>query len=371
MIKKLLVRIINYIFYFFNIEDNKIIFESGRQKVDGNPLAIYQYIKKNCPNDFKTIWLIEKNTDTSSLNKDDYTYYKTFKAFYHLATAKYWIRSQSIGSIIKKKKNQIYIQTWHGGGAFKKCGYDIENVDEIKPLEHVLEWDYYIATDPYNAQMIQSSTGYNKKVLTIGSCRTDEIINFNKNSLKKIKRALNINDNNKKIILYAPTFRETDLTSKNINIPILELGENKNIIVLVRLHPQVKGLIKDILLPKNFINASDYPDIQDLLLITDILITDYSSVIFDFALLNRPIIFYAYDLNDYLIERNGFYLDYKSDLPGPIVYTEKELTKFIKNKELLINYQEKMNNFNKKYNYLNNGKVCERFIEKMKENYFK
>ena len=162
--KDLISIIITRFFSVFPIDKKKIIFETGKYKIEGNPLAIYKYIKENCKTEFKTIWLISKKTDINLLESGDYKYYKTIASFYHLATAKFWLRSNSIGSIIKKRRNQIYIQTWHGAGAFKKCGYDIKKDENSIQMKHTLEWDCYIASDLYNANMIKTSTGYNKEI---------------------------------------------------------------------------------------------------------------------------------------------------------------------------------------------------------------
>lgn len=373
--KKIINKFFNFIFYFFKINENQILFETGRDLIDEGPKALYCYIKENCPKDFKTVWLISKNTNTEILKKGEFAYYHTLKSLYFLSTSKYWIRSQSIGNILKKKKNQVYIQTWHGYLPFKKMGYDIDNTStERLPLNHVKEWDYFIASSPLDKQMIISSTGYNKKTVILGSASTDEIlkINSNINKINNIKKSLGISekDFNKKIIFYAPSFRDSDLKSKNIKLKISSLSKIKNSIILVRLHPWIKENIDNSIFSDNIIDGCLYPDSSELLAISDILISDYSSIIAKFALLNKPIIFYAYDLDLYLKER-GFYLDYKKDLPGPIVYNEKELFKTVSDIEnIQKKYENKLKEFNEKYNYLNDGHVCERIVQKIKDGFF-
>lgn len=372
--KKIISKLLNYIFYFFKIDENKILFMAGRNLIDENPKALYFYIKENCPNDFKTFWLVTRKTNTNMLTKGDFVYYNSLKGLYTLATSKYWICSQSIGNVLKKKKNQIYIQTWHGYGPSKKMGYDINNDIKRPPLPHIKEWDYFIASSPLDKQIIISSTGYNKHTVILGSAITDEILKTNKNINKKnkIKKELGINetDFNKKIILYAPSFRDSLLDNKTINLKISNLTKLENFIILVRVHPLVREKIDTSIFSKNIINACFYPDSSELLGITDILISDYSSIISKFAILNKPIILYAYDLNLYLKER-GFYLDYKKYMPAPIVYKEKDLLETILNIENIYKkFENKLIDFNKQFNYLNDGHVCERFIQKIKNNFF-
>ncbi len=371
--RKILANIINFVFSFTKIKDNKIVFESGRDKIEGNPYAIYSYIKENCPNDFLMYWLISKETNFSMIDKKECAFYRTFTYLYHLSTAKYIIRSQSTGSILKKRSGQIYIQTWHGALNLKKCGYDITDDKNREPMEHVKDWDYFIASDRYCAKAIRTSTGYQKPIISLGQARTDELVNFDSSRVKEIKEKLRIDTTkNKTIVLYAPTFRERNIDDQQFELPIETLKNNDQILLLIRLHPLVSKFMDEHRLGDNMINVSGYPEILDLLLISDVLVTDYSSSIFDYVLLKRPIIFYAYDFEQYMAERNGFYIDYKTDLPGPIAYNENELNDLVKNVDNIINdYSEKLNKFNEKYNYLNDGNVCERFVYELKNGTFR
>lgn len=364
-IKSLISQFINFIFSPFKIQDNKIIFETGRDLIDGNPKAIYDYIKNNNKHEFRTIWAVSRKTDISMLEKKDFVYYKTIKYFFHMSTAKYWIRSQSIGSIIKKKENQIYIQTWHGNGPMKKMGYDLA-INENVCINHIDEWDYYIAMNELDDKVIRSSTRYNKQSLILGSACTDTILQRSKNKkyCKGIREKLNIKQN-KKIVLYAPTFREEDLEKDVVDLNLLSLKEIEDYIFLIRLHPLIKDKVNKNIFDDSFIDVCNYPDASEILAITDILISDYSSIIYEYAVLNRPIIFYAYDINKYQKER-GFYIDYYNDLPGPIVYSEEELYDLIKNIDKIEKqYKKKIQQFNKRFNKLNDGNVSKRIVEKI------
>ena len=107
--KNLLGKIINIIFGFVKVKDNCIVFFSSRNRVDGNPKAIYLYLKKHYPKKYKIKYLVYKSTDVSELDKKDVCYYKTLKCCYYIAKAKYWILSDSVKTVIKKKKNQLFI----------------------------------------------------------------------------------------------------------------------------------------------------------------------------------------------------------------------------------------------------------------------
>lgn len=363
--KKFMSMVLQLLFGHMKIDPNKIIFETGNYKPEDNPYAIYQYLKQNYPERYRTIWFVKKGLDFGNVDPNDIVYYRTWKYFYHLSTAHIWIRSHSVGSMLKKRKDQIYIQTWHGGGAFKKCGYDVSDAKERPPVDHVKEWDYFIATDPYNASMIKTSCGYNKNVKILGLPRSDVIVNATASDIETLrKKIIPQIEKNKKIILYAPTFRENELENKKVNLPIQQLSSCDEYVILVRLHPYVRSYLDLNDLADNMINVSQYPNVQDLLLISDCLITDYSSIIFDYSILERPIIFYTYDYEDYMQERSGFYLDYETDLPGIRIDTQAKLLKNLLDYEHLCqNCEKQLRNFNEKYNKLNDGSVCERVVE--------
>lgn len=373
-IKNIISFFLNKLFAIFPIVPNKIVFESGRDLIDGNAKAIYNYIKKNDINNYRTIWLVTKSTDVSDIDTNDYAYYKTLKGLYHLSTAKYLLKNQSIGEIITKKKGQIYIQLFHGNGVMKKQGYDVNEAIERPVVSHAKEWDYYIANDENDEKTIRSATGYNGKIEILGMAAVDTVINNCKDEQKKqnVLKNLNIN-NSKKNILYAPTFRDYDLDKNIINIPIKELSKLKDYNIIIRLHPLVRTKVdKSLFNLDNFINGCNYPDVSDILAITDILITDYSSVFYEYMPKNLPIIFYPYDYDKYVALRGGFYVDYKKELPGPICYTEKELLNVIKKiDEIYPQYIEKRRKFNKKYNNLSDGKASERLVNNLINNKFK
>lgn len=366
--KKIISCFLNSIFSLFKINNKKIIFQTGRGMIDGNPKAIYDYMKEN-NKDYKLIWLVTKDTNTSKLDEKHYTNH-SLMGLYHLATAKYWIRSESLGSILKKRKEQVYIQTWHGYGTMKKMGYDVNNAKERPPLDHVKEWDYLITNDQVSEDIMLSSTGYNKELAQIGTPRTDSILKNVQDDkfIKNLKKELHI-PKNKKVILYAPTFRDEQLDMENVDLKIDALSNLKDYIILTRVHPLIRHKINKTN-NKNFIDVSLYPDVNELLVITDILITDYCSIVFEYALLERPMIFYGYDYQEYLNTR-GLYNEYPEDFPGDMVDTDEQLVEIINNIEKYKRKTSKqIKEMNKKYNLLNNGQVCKKFVEMLEEGYF-
>ena len=188
--------------------------------------------------------------------------------------------------------------------------------------------------------------------------------------VQKIKKKLGIENDNRKIILYAPTYRsnqhdaEIGYTYKEeIDFEQLKEKIGKDYIILFRAHYFVANNF-DFEKYKGFVfDVSKADDINELYIISDLLITDYSSVFFDYANLKRPIIFYMYDLEHYRDKSNGFYIDL-DELPGKIVTTQSKLEEEIQKIDQNNIYNEKYKEFNNKYNYLDDGHATERVVKK-------
>src|SRR5690606_11440098 len=184
--------------------------------------------------------------------------------------------------------------------------------------------------------------------------------------VKKVKYYYSI-PNDKKVILFAPTFRDWDANSfqKTYNdIRLLSKQVDSDTIILLRLHYLLSNKMSKMVLPENVINASEYEDIQELYLISDVLITDYSSVMFDYALLGRPMIFYCYDLEEYYYRR-GVYFNFKNDAPGPICKDINKVGEFINHPEKLDAYKVALHDFNNRFGKFEDGNATERVIKKV------
>ena len=371
--KKMMIEIINIFFKIFKVKENKLLFETGRGKVDCAPRAIYEYIKNNCNDEFKTMWLVTKEMDVSSLRDGDYCYYGTFKALYHQATSKYWIRSQSIGGILKKKKNQIYLQFWHGCGALKKGGYQVTGEKNMPTMDHAKEWDYLLVPDEKMLEHLVEAVSFKKKTYVIGKAENDSNYTITEDEKDKIRKKLGISkDEKRKIVLYAPTFREKYIENNITDIKLNKLSELDNILLMINGHPLMSKALKNSGFDKKFIDAIDYPDIHDLYKISDVLITDYSGTLFEFIFYKKMVLLYPFDFEEYSEGRNGFTFDYMNYLPFPKAFNEDELFDILKNIDKHI--EEHKDNIEKFYNIYHknsDGHVCERVINMIRNKEFK
>ena len=245
-------------------------------------------------------------------------------------------------SFFKVRRETKVLQLWHGTGSIKKFGQD-SNKGRIKELEKRLNSniDYLFVNSDLLTDEYAGAFGVDKaKVYATGLPRTDwllKLINDDKldeklNTIKdKISRKKNISIKGKKIILYAPTFRDDEVDNPKLHINIEKLMKSlpDNIILFLRLHPFVSSAFNEKDLLPNSFNVSDYKDLNELMVVSDGLITDYSSLIFDYCVLNKPMYFFADDIVEFGLNGRGFYLDYNKELPGIIPDSEEDLARII------------------------------------------
>lgn len=358
---KVFIRIYYILRIFTKLNDKRILFESYWGKsISCNPKAMMDYMVENRYDDYQFI-VVYNGKDKTSDDRIKYVNIRSIDYLYYLCTSKYWVANSHIMGELKPKKNQVYMQTWHAAGAFKKFGLDIIESEDDRAHEKLAwrkeaqNWDYLLCSSEEVRKIYSNAFGVSKDIIyPIGIPRNDCF--YNKEKILESKKYINSQIGNKlgkKIILYAPTFRDNREFKLMFDFDKLykELGDEY--VILLKLHPNIMDDAINIDKKySNFVfNFSHYGEMQELLLAADLLITDYSSVIFDFALTGNPIILYSYDLEEYKNEIRGFYYEYESFVPGPIVKTENQLIKEIKHyDELKARNSNRVKEFAKKFN---------------------
>lgn len=274
----------------------------------------------------------------------------SIKAIYYLAVGKVWVDNNRKENYIRKRKGQYYIQTWHGGIALKKIEKDYEDNLGYKYVSNAKKdskmADLYISNSNFCTNMYRNSFWYQGEILECGSPRNDILINHNPSLEQHVREKLGIS-HKVKLAIYAPTYRESnDLTPYQLDyenlLDTLEKKFGDKFVLAVRLHPLVAEQSNHLNYNERIINATPYPDLYELMAIGDVLITDYSNIMFEFSYMKKPVFLYAKDRYEYEKKR-GFYFDYGS-LPYDIATREDELTKYILDyKEE--DYLERVNDF--------------------------
>ena len=373
IIKKMVVKlnIVNflsiflYIFRIYPIKNNRILFENFTGKGYGDsPKYIAEKLMES-DNNYELYWVIKndfkfkfpKNIKTIKLY--------SLKYFYIMATAKIWVNNSRFDQYVVKRKKQIYIQTWHGGLALKKIEYDAEQKlsDYYKKVmkKDNKNIDYLISNSNFCTEMYKNGFKYDGIIKEYGTPRNDCLINDKERLSQKAKKYYNINDNTK-ILLYAPTFRNNykdnpyDIDFANLKRE-LELTTKNKWLIIVKLHPRINNsnlLIKD---SENILDATKYADIQELICACNILLTDYSSTMFEAMIAKKPVIIYAKDIENYNEER-GCYFTF-DELPFPLAKNNNELIEIIKNNNYL-KVENNYNKFAKKVGLKENGDASEK-----------
>lgn len=392
-ILRFIIRTKNYLKYkvyniCFKTDDKYIFFECfGGRNYTCSPKFIYEkMLLMDEFKDFTFIWSfidLEKhdivNSDRTQIIKHGSgDYYK------YLSKSKYWVVNSIINESITKKANQIYVQCWHGT-PLKRLRCDIEvngatlnTIDEIRKRNDMdaKRFDYFISPSKYATSKFVSAFNLKKLgkesiIIEEGYPRNDSLFTYKKKDVKMIKEKLSL-PADKKVMFYMPTFRDNQHTSGvgytyNLEIDFDSIRKKfeKDYVILFSSHYFVANSI-DLNKYKDFIfNVSGYDDINELFVVSDLVITDYSSIFFDYANLERPIIFYMYDFDDYKGNLRDFYLDL-DELPGPITKTQSDLEDCLTNIDKISKeYKKKYKKFNEKFNYLDDGNASKRVINKI------
>ena len=387
-IKKFLGRIIkatyNIWYRFISVDEKTILFISFHGRgYNCNPKYLHKYLLTNEKyKDYKFIWAVKKGKG-KDISGAEVIRYNSVKYFYYLAKSKYWIVNCKLPRHILKKDDQVYLQTWHGT-PLKRLAHDIEIGEDAKFYRtsiskkemtetydiDVKRYDYLISPNKFSTEKFQSAFHIERnRIIETGYPRNDYLTNISDLEIKNLKEKYKIPED-KKVILYAPTWRDNSFNVKGYTFKLeVDFARWKEVlgeeyVVIFKPHYLITNKFDNEGLEEFLYTIREDKDINELYVISDILVTDYSSVFFDYAILHRPILFYMYDLKEYEEEVRGFYLDINKDLPGNIFTKEEELLKEISNIE---NYKKNtsklLDDFNNTYNYLQDGHASDRVIK--------
>lgn len=350
------------------VEERKILFisSSGKGYMCNGKYITEELLRQG--QDVDMVWAVNnmgcKVPDgVRKVKKDSYEYY------HEVATARVWIDNERKDIQIKKRDGQYYIQTWHGSGPLKKVEKDVEDKlspEYVRMAKHDGEMiDLFLSSTSANSYMYRNSFYSNGEILECGSPRNDVMFQNPPVDRNKVLHSLGIENRKAKIVLYAPTFRHTreesaetyDLDAERV-IDELNKKFQGEFIMLLRFHcwdvsefDRIKSLYA------GCINTTGYEDTQELLAISDVLITDYSSIMWDFSLKRTPVFLYQNDAQQYMYSR-GFYC-HPDEWPYPRAYDMDGLCKAISEFKQA-EYTEKVDAFLKRWSSFDDGFASKR-----------
>lgn len=371
-------------------DKKKVIFctFSGRGYSD-SPRAIYEYmLRSEKYQDYSFVWIFQKPERFRFLEENPRTtlvQWATVPYEKAMASAGYWIFNYRVSDHIWPKEDQVYVECWHGT-PLKRLGWDLtaggnvmNSIAEIRQKYDLdsAKFKYLLSPSPYCTEKFTSAwnlaaQGKADTILEQGYPRNDALTNATEADIERVKRTLHITPEEiggKKVILYAPTWRDNQHDSATgysytlgVDFDRLRQALGEEYIILFRAHYLVASQF-DFAAYEGFVwDVSSYPDINDLYLAADLLITDYSSVFFDYAILRRPVLFYMYDLAAYRDDIRGFYISL-DELPGPVVETEDELIEAIPAQLSTRAWDARYDAFLRRFAPFDDGEASRRVVE--------
>jgi CDP-glycerol glycerophosphotransferase len=278
-----------------------------------------------------------------------------------------------------RRVGQTVVQTWHGVG-LKRIGLDIERVRFANKsyLDNIRieadNTDFVVSPNPFTSPILRRAFAVKGELLETGAPRNDIFYAPDIEQRRaRVRQRLGLGTTGSRIILYAPTWRDhvhhRGRYRLDLHVDLVwlasELGDGYAVLfrkhsnIVDNLPPQMSRAVLDV---------SDYPDIQELLLVADVLITDYSTLMFDFANTGRPMIFYTYDLEHYRETLRGFYIDFENEVPGPLVWSEAEVIDAVRaSNTLMTQYARPYEQFVELYCCWDDGLATKRVVHELLE----
>ncbi len=385
-------RTLRYFGYYLTnkVSDKTIVFESfmGRTFSDSQKALYKEMLKDEFFKDYTFIWAFKDVENYKHLEENKNTKvvkYGSKEFMKCMAKAKWWITNSRLPEYLIKKKSQKYIQCWHGT-PLKRLGFDIEveggnALNTLKEIKEKYEddakrYDYMLSPSAFCTEKFASAFNLKKLkkedvIVELGYPRNDYLFNHTEEDVVKLKNELGI-PLDKKVILYAPTWRDNQHQAGvgytyDLNLDFDRLKEklSDEYVIIFRTHYFVASQFNFDKYKGFIFNMSNHDDVNECYILSDIIITDYSSVFFDYANLKRPMLFYMYDLDEYQGKLRDFYFGL-DELPGPIVKTQDELENEILNiKDYDKKFGDKYTTFTNRFTYLDSGDCSKRVIEKI------
>ena len=344
---------------------NSILFESFQGKVIGdNPYAIFSEVLSRNPS-FELLFTVDSKTKSPEGAKG--IKHGSIAWLKALATSRVLVNNTNFPGYFRKRSGQRYIQTWHGT-PLKRLGRDIVDVvptgSYLKMMDREASfWDFLISPNPYCTEILGKTFGYSGQILETGYPRNDVLIS-GKDKRDLVRKSLGILDANQQVVLYAPTWRDSKRTAtgnwKPVNFLNGSLGPN--VTVLFRGHTNTHSAHSS-KVTGGAIDVTNYKNVAELYLAADVLVTDYSSSMFDFSVTGKPMIFLAPDFDEYVAKR-GFYFDFEQLAPGPILRDSSFLRKSLESIDSQKGeYLQRYLAWQQKFNKLEDGLASKRVVD--------
>ena len=358
---------------------NSVLFISWKGKQCGsNPLGIAEELRRR-GDDREHLWAI---TDWSvpvpeggtGVLRGTQEYYEA------LARSRYLVSNDDMQAPFRKRNGQIYLQTWHGT-PLKRIGFDISNPQFISGTAYfdhlardVAQWDLLLSPNPFSTPIMRRAFSYDGEICEYGYPGNDLLSRADTPEVAaRVRERLGLPEG-KRVVLYAPTWRDNQVYANgrryrfdmrlDLERAWRELGQDH--VFLIRGHHHMADDVPAGMRAGFAINVTAYPDIAELFLVSDVLVTDYSSAMFDYAVTGRPMLFFTYDLAEYRDSLRGFYFDFEAEAPGPLLASSDAVIQAVKDIDsIAVSYRDAYQRFATRFSSLDDGKAGARICDRL------
>jgi CDP-glycerol glycerophosphotransferase len=358
---------------------DSVFFVSWKGKQCGdNPLGIAEELRRR-GDDREHLWAV---TDRSvPVPEGGTAVLRGTEEYYEaLARSKYLVSNDDMQAPFRKRNGQVYLQTWHGT-PLKRIGFDISNPQFISGTAYfdhlardVAQWDLLLSQNPFSTPVMRRAFRYDGEICEYGYPRNDLLRRGDTAELAaRVRERLGL-PAGKRVVLYAPTWRDNQVYANgrryrfdmrlDLERAWRELGQDH--VFLIRGHHQMADDVPAGMRDGFAFNVTSYPDITELFGVADVLLTDYSSAMFDYAVTGKPIVFFTYDLAEYRDNLRGFYFDFEAEAPGPLLATSAEVIAAVRDIDAVTaSYRDAYQQFAARFCPLDDGKASARVCDRL------
>ncbi len=350
----------------FRAEPDLVFFDAWRGRYADNPRGIFEELRRRGAS-LRYSWLLDGSerdvpAGTAVVRPDRRGHLEA------LGRAGFIVANSNMPGYFHKKRGTVYLQTWHGT-PLKRIAFDIagsfENKDGYLRLlrRDVAAWDYLVSPNAFSSEVLRRAFGFDGEVLETGYPRNDLLAAPERQRARaEIRAALKIAPH-RRAILYAPTYRDDRSSAMAMDLDRLLAALDPDDVILVRGHfleadtgaSASTAAVADL---------TDYPDVRDLLLAADVLITDYSSLMFDFAITAKPMLFFTHDLERYRDRMRGFYFDFEAQAPGPLLRSTDDVIAALRELDAIVaEHASAYARFRERFCELEDGRAAQRVVD--------
>ena len=358
---------------------DSVLFVSWKGKQCGdNPLGIAAELARR-GDDREHLWVV--NDWSTPVPADGTGVLRGTREYFDALARSRWIVSNDDMQLpFRKRDGQFYLQTWHGT-LLKRIGFDVANPQFISGAAYfdhlardVAQWDLLLSPNPFSTPLMRRAFRYEGEIAEYGYPRNDVMLRPDVAEIGAAVRSRLGIPAGKRVVLYVPTWRDNQTYANgkryrfdmrlDLEQAYRALGDDH--VILVRGHHQMADDVPAGMRPGFAINVTAYPDISELYLVSDVLVTDYSSAMFDYAVTGRPMLFFTYDLADYRDNLRGFYMDFEAQAPGPLLATSAEVLNALADVDAAVApYADAYKRFADTYCSLDDGRAAARVCDRL------